>query len=392
MFSLWKDEKDRRYIYAIIIIMLCLKILGTVFVTYYAYNGKTREGLIFRNSDIIGRSSVSPTVLALGYHWDSIHYVNTSQMWEKHFNTAGQLRNAAYLFPLMIMGVSKITGKPILTAVILSNLFSMMAVLALYCLCRIYTSRFKSFAAAMLFMTYPAFFATGLIAYSEPVYICFAIMSWYFFEKERYPLSALFCGFALCTRVSGVILLAVYAIAFIIRAFRESSEAGKLRLPPWGILWYALPIVFLILQTMATKHFVVASGIRTEAFHGFIPALKGHFTPVSMPFDQFKYFKDNTGQGLEMYMYIIPAFMLGIYLRRFRTELTIYVTTALLAVICISSEEVFRAFPRHILNAWPFFIALGDLLTNRWILATVCTFFFLGGLKLLDFYFTCCYI
>lgn len=372
--------------------MLCLKMLGAIFVNYYAYNGKTREGLIFRNSDIITQSKVSPTVLALGYHWDSIHYVNTSQMWEKHFKTAGQLRNAAYLYPLMIAGVSKVTGNPILSAVLLSNLFSIMAVLALYCLCRNFTSRFKSLAAALLLMTYPAFFASGLLDYSEPAYIFFAIISWYFFEKDRYALSALFCGFALCTRVSGIILLAVYVLVFILRVFKESNTNRRLVLPPAGILFYAIPVIFLLLQTLATKHFVLATGIRTESFNGFLPALKGHFTPVSMPFDQLQYFKDNTGQGLEMYMYIIPAFILGIYLRKIRPGLTVYICTALLAVICISSEEVFRAFPRHLLNAWPMFVALGDLLTNRWILATVCTFFFIGGLKLLDFYFTCCYI
>jgi hypothetical protein len=120
--------------------------------------------------------------------------------------------------------------------------------------------------------------------------------------------------------------------------------------------------------------------------------MKGYYTPVSMPFDQLKYFKDNTGQGLEMYMYIIPAFLLGLHLRKIRPELTVYVTASLLAVVCLSSEEVFRAFPRHILNAWPMFIALGDLLTNRYILAVVCTFFLLSGLRLLDFYFMCCYI
>jgi len=392
MFRLFKNEKDRKYILTLIIVILIFKILGSMFVGYYCKHRKTKQGLMFRDRRILKQKKLSPTLIALGYHWDSIHYVNTSVYWEENFRKAGQLRNFAYLYPFFIMILGKIIGSNILSAVILSNLFSILASIAFYFVCKIYMNEEKSFSASVAFSLYPAFFVSGLVAYAEPMFLFFGILSWYYFEKENYLFSAILAGLCLCTRTAGAIIIPIYIVIFLYRSIAGSWKEKKIVLPKAGYLWYIIPVLFLIAQVLLTKHFVESTGIRTESFAGNVPRINNHFVPVFSPFIQFKEMMKDIPLALELYMYLLPAILLMVYLRKFRWELFIYSAMAILSVMCISEPEVFRAIPRHLLNTWPIFISLGDFLENRYLLLVVSVFFFMVGLRMLDSFYTFLYI
>ena len=78
MGKLLRNKEDIRNIQNLMIIILVLKIIGIIFIRFYSETGRTREGLIYREQEVIQQKEISPVMLALGYHWDSIHYVNTS--------------------------------------------------------------------------------------------------------------------------------------------------------------------------------------------------------------------------------------------------------------------------------------------------------------------------
>ncbi|MCD4784465.1 MAG: glycosyltransferase family 39 protein [Candidatus Eremiobacteraeota bacterium] len=392
MFKLFNNEKDRKYILTLITVMLIFKILGSMFVGYYCKRGKTQKGLVFRDKRVIEQKKLSPTLLALGYHWDSIHYVNTSMYWGENFRKAGQLRNFAYIYPLSIMILGKVIGSNILAAVILSNLFSILAAIAFYFVCRIYMTQEKSFSAAVILSIYPAFFVSGLIAYAEPMFLFFAILSWYYFEKENYLISAVLAGLCLCTRTAGAIIIPIYFVIFLYRIISSSWKEKKIVLPKAVCLWYLIPIVFLIAQVLITKYFVSSAGFRTNSFAGSMPRINAHFVPVFSPVLQLKQIMKNIPQALELYMYLLPAILLAVYLKKFRWELFIYAAIAIFSVMSISETEVFRAIPRHLLNAWPVFISLGDFLKNRYLLLVVSVFFFMVGLMMLHNFYTFLYI
>lgn len=392
MIELFKNEKDRKYILTLIVVILIFKILGSMFVGYYCRHGKIKQGLIFRDKRVINQKKLSPTLLALGYHWDSIHYVNTSMYWEENFWKAGQLRNFAYVYPLSIMILGKVIGSNILAAVILSNLFSILAVLVFYFVCRIYMTEEKSFSAAVILSIYPAFFASGLIAYAESMFLFFAILSWYYFEKENYPASAVLAGLCLCTRTAGAIIIPIYFFIFLYRIFSRSWKEKKIILPKASCLWYIIPIIFLMTQILVAKHFTISTGIRIDSFAGNMPKINAHFVPVFSPVLQFRHIIKNIPQILELYMYLLPAILLAVYLKKFRWELFIYSAIAIFSVMSISEPEVFRAIPRHLLNAWPVFISFGDFLENKYLLLVVSVFFFMVGLRMLDSFYTFLYI
>ena len=392
-FQIFKNPKDKKYVILIIVIMVILKILGILFVHQYVKEKRAQVGKIYSNKRVLNQVKIHPTLKVLGYRWDCIHYVNISLLWKEHFKQVEQLSNYAYMFPLIIMIVAWVVKSNIIAGLLVSNLFSFAAVIALYFLCRLYMSEEKSFSAAVAMMVFPTFFVTGLVTYSEPVFIFFAIMSWYYFEKKDYILSSMFVSFTLYTRTSGIILVPVYFLSFIYEAYRKSRKEKKLVLPNFECLWYLVPIAFFFSQSIITRRIVMAcKGKGAESFSGLLPSADSRFYPVASPLVQIKYFLTTMGHGADMYSYIIPFIILGIYLKKFRAGLTIYVLLAVLSVMSISKAGIIRAIPRHILNAWPAFIAMGDFLENRWFLAAYSMAFILAGFKTLDYFFTCCYI
>ena len=392
-FTLFKDKKDRRYVVMIIIIMLFLKILGILFVSYYVKMGNTDKGIVHSSPEVLQQAKLPAVINALGYRWDCIHYVNISLLWKEHFKRVEQLSNYAYMYPVIIMVTAWVVRSSIVAALLVSNLFSFLAVIALYFLCRLYLSHEKSFAAAVALIVYPSFFVTGLVAYSEPMFIFFAIMSWYFYEQEDYILSSLFVVFTLYTRTSGVILIPIYLLTFMYDALKKSREEKRLVLPNPECLWYLVPIAFFISQNYITRSIVLTcKGNGSESFSGILPSADSRFYPVASPLQQFKFFLGCIGHGLDMYSHILPFLLLGIYLKKFNTGLVIYVVIAVISVLSISKGGIIRAIPRHILNAWPAFIAMGEFLENRYFLLVYAVTFALLCFKTLDYYFLVCYI
>jgi len=390
---LFKKEKDRKFLVTIIIVMIILKILGFSFVIWYANTNRTGGGMANSDMRAINQFKLSKTIMALGYRWDSIHYVNISLLWRAHFKKGEQLSNYGYFFPIMIMLVSLIVRSNIVAAILVSNVFSILTVLLFYSVCRLYLSEEKSFAASIALAIYPSYFVAGLIAYSEPLFLYFTIGSWYYFENEDYAFSSVFLLFSIYTRTSGVILIPVYVLILIYYSIKRSRENKKLTLPPPDCLWLIMPAVFFISQSILTRRLVMEfAGKGKESFSGFLGVANSRFYPVTWPGEQFRIFFKDPGHGADMYMRIIPAVLLGIYLKKFRPGLVIYAMAAIFSVLCISKPEIIRAIPRHLLNAWPVFIALGDFLENRYFLAVYSVFFLFEGFKTLNYYFTYCYI
>ena len=389
MLELLADKKERKYLLTLLLFVIAIKIAGLLFVLFYAGTGKIKQGTLHRREEIIKQVEISKTMLALGYHWDCIHYVNFAHdiKMGKSAHTY-PVKNYGIVFPLAIAAVSYISGSEIRGAVIVANLFSILAVFAFYFVCRLYLDREKSLAASMMLASFPSFFASGIIAYSDSLFLFFAIISWYFFAKDRFFLSAIFAGLCVCTRTSGMIFAVAYPLIIIFNMLRFSIPNRRLILPSPGVLFYIIPFAAFLAMTIITRKIRTEAGFTSESFIGFIPVFNSDLIPVSSPWEQIKYFISEPTRAIDAYMYLLPALILAFCLPESRHELQIYTITALIAVLCISKKEVIWAIPRHILNAWPFFIALGGMMENKSLKWVISTFFLLGGFKILDGYFT----
>lgn len=389
MLELLADKQERKYIVKLLLIVVAIKIVGLLFVLFYAGTGKIKQGTLHRREEIIKQAEISQTLLALGYHWDCIHYVNFAHdiKMGKSAHTY-PVKNYGIIFPLAIAAASYFSGGEIRGAVIVANLFSILAVFAFYFVCRLYLDREKSLSASVLLASFPSFFASGLIAYSDSLFLFFAIMSWYYFAKDRFFLSALFAGFCVCTRTSGMIFAVAFPIIILFNMLRFSIPNRRLIMPSPAVLFYVIPFAAFLAMTIITKKIRPEAGFTSDSFHGFIPVFNSDLIPLYSPWEQVKYFITEPARALDAYMYLLPALILAFRLPESRHELQIYTVTALIAVLCISKKEVIWAIPRHILNAWPIFISLGGMMENKSLKWVISTFFLMGGLKMLDGYFT----
>lgn len=389
MLEIMLDKPERKYLIRLLLFITAIKIAGLLFVLFYAETGRIKQGTIHRRDEIINQSQISQTLLALGYHWDCIHYVNFAHdiKMGKSAHTY-PVKNYGIIFPLTIAAVSYVSGGEIRGAVIAANLFSVLAVFAFYFVCRIYLDREKSFAASILFASFPSFFASGLIAYSDSLFLFFAIMSWYFFAKDRFFLSAVLAALCVCTRTSGMIYAVAFPVIIVFNILRFSIPNRRIILPSPGVLFYVIPFAAFLGMTILTKKIRPEAGFTSESFHGFIPILNSDLIPVYSPLEQIRYFISEPLRATDAYMYLLPVLILAFRLPEDRHELMIYTITALIAVFCLSKKEVIWAIPRHILNAWPIFISLGGMMENKSLKWVISTFFLLGGFRILDGYFT----
>jgi len=182
-------------------------------------------------------------------------------------------------------------------------------------------------------------------------------------------------------------------VRFQADAVVRSRKEKRLVLPSPECLWYLIPVAFFISQNIITRRIVMScKGKGSESFSGLLPTGDSRFYPVANPLVQFKHFLTNISHGLDMYSYILPFLLLGFYLKKFRPGLVIYTTVAVLSVLSISKPGIIRAIPRHILNAWPAFIAMGEFLENRCFLLVYSVTFIMVCFRTLDYFLTCCYI
>lgn len=390
MFS-WVNSKDKKYILLLVLIFVIIKIAGIFYAESIVKAGKANAGLLFRDRRILDEVYLPEVFKGLGYQWDSIHYVNTSKFWIENFRTAGQLRNFAYLYPLTIMIVAKVIPGSILSALLISNFFSFLAIIAFYLTARIYFNEEKSLASSFAFMFYPSFFVSSLTAYAEPMFLFFAVGSWFFFNKDRFAESAVFAALSLSCRTSGVILILVYLFIYYYR-WVKAPEGSRQPMFTGQALWLLIPAVFMIIQIIITKYITKITGVRMESFVGFAPSVNGHYLPLLSPVLQVKYLIKELDRAFDVYMFLVPAIILAVYSKKINPELTIYCAISVFSVMSISQPEVIIGMPRHLLNAWPLFFTFGEILENRYALGAYCSFCFFNCLKLINHYLTVYFI
>ena len=121
----------------------------------------------------------------LSTKWDSVYYISIAQT---GYPAGSVSANYAFApgYPAFIWLANILVGNYLLSAAIVSNVFSVMAAVVFYHVAKIYFSPRSSHHAALALTLFPTFVTYGLVSYSEPVYLTFAMLAVYFFLKGRY--------------------------------------------------------------------------------------------------------------------------------------------------------------------------------------------------------------
>ncbi len=310
----------------------------------------------------------------LSTKWDSAFYVGIAQ---NGYPTGGVNGSYAFapLYPGFIRLANSLLGNWLLSGAFVANVFSVLTVVAFYHVAEIYFQPREALCASLAFCAFPTFVTYGLVAYSEPVYLFFAILAVFFFLKSRY----LFAGIAASLSVLAsyqsllvpVLLMGILALNnVIIKRRGQRDDPGRTpkswtaagRVSRLGFLWLALPIAIFVL-------WMYALDVRSGQPFSIFTAQEPWGTGVANPIAQFQYFfnggvfstqGDPVSQLLLRYPYTLTFLALGFPLWKIDKGLALYSSAFMLFVLSLVGTA-YMSGPRLMLSAWPVLLVFGGM-------------------------------
>jgi hypothetical protein len=314
------------------------------------------------------RSTVGGSILSqLSTIWDSNFYVGIAQ----NGYPAGTV-TGAYAFapgyPAFIWLANLLVRNYLLSAALVSNIFSVLDVLAFYRLAQSYFSPTNSLYAALALAFFPTFVTYGLVSYSEPVYLFFAILAVYFFLKSKFLQTGIACSLAVLSGYSNilipVVLLCVIALQRIfprllaVQRPLEGQGAGTYRLK-LGHAWLLMPLLVL-------GAWVYFLGVRSGTWFPVLAVQAPWGTSIANPVAQFQSFFTGifSTQGspvqqlLLRYPYTLSFLALAYPLWMIDKRLSLYSSAFMLVILSLVGTS-YMSGPRLMLSAWPVMLVFG---------------------------------
>jgi len=112
---------------------------------------------------------------------------------------------------------------------------------------RTYLNEISSITATLLFGFFPPIFVFSTVAYSEAIFLTFAITSWHYFEEKKFLRSGFLIAVATLARSEGFLLFLLYFTIFISRSIKQKGIKETL-----GCI-IALPLFPLVLAGKAIE-------------------------------------------------------------------------------------------------------------------------------------------
>jgi hypothetical protein len=327
----------------------------------------------------------------LSTKWDSAFYVSVAQNGYPAGTVTGNY-GFAPLYPGMIWLVNNVLGNYLLSAALVANAFSLLAVLAFYYVAETYFPPREALYASLALCFFPTFVTYGLVSYSEPVYLSLAILAVYFFLKGKY----LFAGIASSLSILGnyVSLLApVFLLGIIVLRKVRPSLLGQQRVRDGqvpegtGATWWSkYGFVWLVLPLFVFGSWMYILDLRSMHPYSIFAAQAFWGTSVANPITQFQYFFTGifSTQGnpvvqlLMRYPYTLSFTALAILLWKVDRGLTLYSSAFMLFVLSLVGGT-YMSGPRLMLSAWPVLLVFGR--TKKAYLAPIFVLFFVLSLE-----------
>lgn len=206
--------------------------------------------------------SVDVPLVGLFVRWDSAYYLTISQ----HGFVEENLWAFRPIYPLFLRAVT-LTNQPTweflsIVGFVVSNAFFVLAVYYLYKLTSLLFDKNTSWNSVKFFCLAPGTVYFSAI-YPDSMYLFFLFSSFYFLEKSKYHISALFMTLAVLTRPEGVLVSLVYLFVNKIEMRKK-----KIRILLVRNVHYAIGLILIF---MSYPIFALAS---SDLFRPIYSALK----------------------------------------------------------------------------------------------------------------------
>jgi hypothetical protein len=300
------------------------------------------------------------------YRWDTGHYI---QIAENGYSIENPEKSVwPPLYPFLIWALSQVIHPNVLSALLISNSFLILAFALLY----LFTVRNYSIEIAdrtlALYVTFPtAFFLVA--GYTEPIFLCLVLGFFISMHSSKWLLAGILASLAALTRLQGVFLILVMLWQLFCSREKILSSPRKIPLVLLGILLPAgslatffffihfslnLPWPWQTLGNTWNQH----TGFPWEGIWGNFSALfLGR--PVSL-------YTSPISLALDLLLAILSVIILVVSFRNMPVDQFIYACIMLIpALVKVDNTHILVSFSRYFIVIFPFFLFLAQRLKSR---------------------------
>lgn len=324
------------------------------------------------NTDDFSRQFINPWL-----RWDTVWYLNISEFGYVAGN--GSIVFAP-LYPFLVRIFSVICGgNPLLAALLLSTLFSGIALILLY---ELFERKFSIVISLLLFPT--AFFL--LAGYTESLFLMLVLATFLFARKKSWLWAGIFAGLSVLARFQGIVLSGVLLWALVgnklgLEALSPREQVAAMfdalkNRTGWARLWqresrlsWSVPLIPLLsfflyvlwLRAMGLGNPSVELdrlwGIRTVA------PWTGSFLFIHRLFTTPRVFVDWIDLSLFALMVVLAIFGL----KHLDPAYSIYIWGSLAVMLMRGTPpHLLDSFSRYMLMLFPLFSLLGKIRSRVW--------------------------
>ncbi len=356
--SLWEQIHP----YLIVLILISLAVAKVLVVGFLNF--------LIESEQVIYTGSYPDTpdlLLALGYQWDSRHFLAIVEGGYPANPDDSLLYAFAPLYPMLVSMVGWLTNDIILSAVLVSNVFYFASILSFYKVARLYFDYDRACIASLLLGIFPTYLVYGTLAYSEAPYIFFATSSWFYFRDASYNLSSVLITLAILTRYIGIVILGIYFLIGFWRLISRDVAIDVQTNDLKAVLWFIVPAMsvialFFSFQYLTGNFFIVVTAhgrfddSLTTPVHQFFWFFDGFFVERNPWVDPWELL-------LQRYAFTLPFLCLSLLTLKMDKETGFYSTFVMMFVLSLSGISSI-ASPRIMLASW---LSILPLAKKRWL-------------------------
>ena len=268
------------------------------------------------------------------------------------------------IYPFLIDFASIIFGRDLYNyvwgGILISNASLLLALYGFYKLAKLDYSEKISKLAVILILFSPTSFYFGAV-YTESLFLCLAVWSFYLFRTQKYVLASILGMFASGTRAVGITLLP----AFLITIFTDKSLVKRkiisLFLIPLGLLSYMYYIFLNWGGSLKLYQAYTLFGEQRADHIVLLPQVFYRYAAKIIPNLTWNYFPTTFTVLFEVSAATLFLFLLIISFKKMRWDYWLF---SLLGYLIPTTSGSFSSMPRYVILLFPMFFVLAQKIAN----------------------------
>jgi len=330
---------------------LILSRVFTFFISYNSYNNH------FQNEPPI---SLVNFIQVFGKRWDGNS--NTFVAKEGYVTTLPESTFIVFppLYPLLIKIVENLIGDFVLSGVIISNIFFVLAAIMFYKLLKLDFSKNVSIAVVVLIAIFPTSYFFS-VAYPESLLFLLITITLYLLRKNKLFLAVIVAGLASLTKPFGLALWIPVALQVFLNTNLKKAIVYMLILSSFWAIYLGLNKQ-VYGDYFAFSKFLSSNWHKTPA-----PFWKGIASQWRWVLGNNKINKEVVIHGIFESVASTTAIVFSIlsFTKKYKLHIT-YSLYFLFSAILFTSTSYILSAPRYLISIPPFFIILAKLLKNKY--------------------------